>query len=200
MSASPMSNDMAFAPADPSRIASQSSASATRTAEYGARAREVTSRGRSRSTSGIGEAGSVEAATDWSDHKLTVVDHPNGAIQIEAGSAFGHGRHPTTDLALRAIVDLGEGGGRTLLDVGTGTGVLSLAAARQGFVATGCDIHGDIRTVVEQMRCSRHGTANGRSDIHVERCSANSAHVDICVSEWSDIAEIQLAHARDVGG
>ncbi len=84
--------------------------------------------------------GSIEVTRPWSDDRVITLILPNRTLEIAPGPAFGHGRHPTTHLALNAIANLGEGGGRTMLDVGTGTGVLSLAAAQQGFIATGCDI------------------------------------------------------------
>ena len=49
-------------------------------------------------------------------------------IRIEPGMAFGTGTHETTRLCLTAIEKYFDGG--TLLDVGTGTGILAIAAAR----------------------------------------------------------------------
>lgn len=49
-------------------------------------------------------------------------------IRIEPGMAFGTGTHETTRLCLHAIERHFRGG--TLLDVGTGTGVLAIAAAK----------------------------------------------------------------------
>jgi ribosomal protein L11 methyltransferase len=56
---------------------------------------------------------------------------PARAIVIDPGRAFGTGSHPTT----RLCVDLLAGTRRrgSLLDVGCGSGVLSIAAARLGF-------------------------------------------------------------------
>jgi ribosomal protein L11 methyltransferase len=57
---------------------------------------------------------------------------PNGvqAVVIEPGRAFGTGAHPTTRLCVEALAQLARG---SLLDVGCGSGVLSVAAARLGY-------------------------------------------------------------------
>ncbi len=65
-----------------------------------------------------------------------------GALIIEPGNAFGTGEHPTTRACLRAIDALAIPGG-SLLDVGTGSGVLALAGARFGMVARGIDTDPD---------------------------------------------------------
>ncbi|HZQ16201.1 MAG TPA: 50S ribosomal protein L11 methyltransferase [Gaiellaceae bacterium] len=51
------------------------------------------------------------------------------AVVIDPGRAFGTGSHPTTQLCLRALQELDRG---PLLDVGCGSGVLSIAAAMLG--------------------------------------------------------------------
>lgn len=55
------------------------------------------------------------------------------AITIDSGVVFGNGTHPTTQACLEAI-DIACAGKRvkTMLDLGTGTGVLALAAAKLG--------------------------------------------------------------------
>jgi ribosomal protein L11 methyltransferase len=77
---------------------------------------------------------------DWPDrwrefhHGVQVgrfwVGPPWEAILIDPGRAFGTGAHPTTRLTLELLQTLEPG---SLLDVGCGSGVLSIAAAKLGF-------------------------------------------------------------------
>lgn len=52
-------------------------------------------------------------------------------VQLEPGMAFGTGLHPTTRLCLEAM-EAHLTSGCTVLDVGTGSGILAIAAARLG--------------------------------------------------------------------
>lgn len=88
---------------------------------------------------------------DWADnwkkyfeparitHDLTIVpswtDYEAGpsekVIKLDPGMAFGTGTHPTTKMSLFALEQVLRGG-ETVLDVGTGSGVLSIASSLLG--------------------------------------------------------------------
>jgi ribosomal protein L11 methyltransferase len=99
------------------------------------------------------EVSSTEVPDDWADrwrdfHKPLLVggrlwlrpswEQPReGALDLvlDPGRAFGTGAHPTTRLCLELLLELeaaGEGGG-PLTDLGTGSGVLAIAAAKLGW-------------------------------------------------------------------
>jgi ribosomal protein L11 methyltransferase len=73
----------------------------------------------------------------WVDDGLVIVPAwwtepvESSGVVIEPAGAFGLGDHPTTMASLRALRRL-RVGGRTLLDVGCGTGVVAVAAAVTG--------------------------------------------------------------------
>jgi ribosomal protein L11 methyltransferase len=68
----------------------------------------------------------------WRRHRATGDDV---VLSLDPGMAFGTGLHPTTRLCLEALErldDRGLVGGRRVLDVGCGSGILSIAAALLG--------------------------------------------------------------------
>jgi ribosomal protein L11 methyltransferase len=80
------------------------------------------------------------------------------ALRIEAGGAFGTGHHGTTLGCLVAIDALGKQRRfARVLDVGTGTGVLAIAAARAGaHIVVGADIDSSsVRIAVENAALNR---------------------------------------------
>ncbi|XXX76833.1 50S ribosomal protein L11 methyltransferase [Sorangium sp. So ce134] len=61
-------------------------------------------------------------------------------IVLGPGHAFGDGRHETTRMCLQALAAFAPRSGFRLFDVGSGTGILSIAAAKLGGEAIGVDI------------------------------------------------------------
>ncbi|WP_437878478.1 50S ribosomal protein L11 methyltransferase [Sorangium sp. So ce513] len=71
-------------------------------------------------------------------------------IVLGPGHAFGDGRHPSTRMCLQAIAAFAPRGGFRLLDVGSGTGILSIGAAKLGGEAIGVDIDAAAVAIAEE--------------------------------------------------
>ena len=65
----------------------------------------------------------------WEDYKPVSTDEL--IIELDPGMAFGTGTHPTTVMCLQALEKVVQEG-NTVIDVGTGSGVLSIGAAMLG--------------------------------------------------------------------
>ncbi len=99
------------------------------------------------------EVSSTEIPDDWADrwrdfHKPLLVGdrlwlrpswepERKGAVDlvVDPGQAFGTGAHPTTRLCLEYLLELADAGEAhgPLVDLGTGSGVLAIAAAKLGW-------------------------------------------------------------------
>jgi ribosomal protein L11 methyltransferase len=94
-------------------------------------------------------------------------DPPVGveAIVVDPGRAFGTGAHATTRLSLELLQEQPPG---SMLDVGCGSGVLSIAAARLGFTpVSAIDVD---EAAVEVTRAN--AAANGAPGIEARRADA----------------------------
>ena len=78
------------------------------------------------------------------------------AVVIDPGRAFGTGAHPTTRLCLSLLLDQQRS---SVVDLGCGSGVLSIAAARLGFGP----VEGVDRDPVAVSVCTENARANGVS-------------------------------------
>ncbi len=70
------------------------------------------------------EVGSLRVRPPWAEAR-------DGDVVIDPGQAFGTGGHETTRLCLALLLDLEPGG--SFVDLGCGSGVLAIAAARLGW-------------------------------------------------------------------
>jgi ribosomal protein L11 methyltransferase len=72
------------------------------------------------------ELGALRVRPPWEPAREATID-----VVIDPGQAFGTGAHATTRLCLELLLELEPGG--ALVDVGCGSGVLAIAAARLGW-------------------------------------------------------------------
>ncbi len=92
----------------------------------------------------------IEIAPPWFTQK-------DGRIFIKPGKAFGTGYHPTTYLCLKAISEY-VSPGDYVLDVGSGSGILSVAAAYLGARSFGVEIDEiAIQEAIENARLNKVG-------------------------------------------
>lgn len=108
------------------------------------------------------EIGRLIIAPPWSELQF---GPERVVIRIEPGMAFGTGTHETTRLCLKAIMRFFKGG--SFLDVGTGTGILAIAAAKLFPTAriTACDT--DAAAIEIARANARLNDVGGRIDFQV---------------------------------
>jgi len=98
-------------------------------------------------------------------------------IRIEPGMAFGTGTHETTRLCLKAIEKYFRGG--SFLDVGTGTGILAIAAAKMfpGARVEACDT--DAEAVLIARENARLNGVGEQIDFSVGTVEAQTSSADL---------------------
>jgi ribosomal protein L11 methyltransferase len=133
------------------------------------------------------EVSTTEVADDWADrwrafHRPVTVAgrvhvRPPWApppapglvdVVIDPGRAFGTGAHPTTKLSLALLVELPPRGG--LVDVGSGSGVLAIAAAKLGFAPVRAFDNDPLAVAATAANAAANGVAvqTARADLRAD--------------------------------
>jgi ribosomal protein L11 methyltransferase len=120
-------------------------------------------------------------------------------IRINPGMAFGTGTHETTRLCLKAIEKYYRGG--SFLDVGTGTGILAIAAARcqkpdrQGGprAITACDLDADAIEIARE-NAALNGVAD-QIDFRVGTANDETESADLVCANLTAPVIIELLPA-----
>jgi ribosomal protein L11 methyltransferase len=121
-------------------------------------------------------AGSLYVRPPW----LPRGDRPGLTdIVIDPGQAFGTGAHATTRLCLELLVELAAGGraGGPLLDLGTGSGVLAIAAVKLGFAPV-CGVDNE----PESVAAARQNAAVNGVRLEVEQLDLRSAQLPVAAT------------------
>lgn len=129
------------------------------------------------------EVGRFIIAPPWSE-----IDgaHDRLIIRIEPGMAFGTGTHETTRLCLNAIQKHFAGG--SFMDVGTGTGILAIAAAKLSPEARieACDTDADAIAIASEN--ARVNKVFDQIDFHVGSVDESAASADlVCANLTADV-------------
>lgn len=110
--------------------------------------------------------------------------HERLVIRIEPGMAFGTGTHETTRLCLQAIEKHFSGG--SFLDVGTGTGILAIAAAKLFPEARIEAVDTDEAAIA--IACENAKANNVRIDFRVGSVNESMASADlVCANLTADV-------------
>ncbi len=113
-------------------------------------------------------------------------------IAIDPDLSFGTGHHATTRVCLQAIEKYVTPGMR-LLDVGCGSGILSIAAARMGAKVSLCDIEADaIRNATENL------AANGVESEAIWEGSIQDADGDYDVVVANIVSDILIYLKKEI--
>ncbi|MBA3352679.1 MAG: 50S ribosomal protein L11 methyltransferase [Blastocatellia bacterium] len=112
------------------------------------------------------DVGSFVIAPPWSETDETKI-----VIRIEPNMAFGTGTHETTQLCLQAIEKY-YSPGDSFLDVGTGTGILAIAAAKLNLISkisrfrsVACDT--DVDSIAIAIENAKLNGVGGMIDLYV---------------------------------
>ncbi|HET7589021.1 MAG TPA: 50S ribosomal protein L11 methyltransferase [Solirubrobacterales bacterium] len=136
------------------------------------------------------EVSSTEVPDDWADrwrdfHKPLLVaerlwlrpswEPPREGtvdIVVDPGQAFGTGAHPTTRLCLGFLCELDPGG--ELVDLGTGSGVLAIAAAKLGWSPVRAYDHEPAALAAAAANAASNGV-----ELHLERMNLRERLPDL---------------------
>lgn len=101
----------------------------------------------------VDNGGRVVIVPTWIDHEPRA---SQVVVRLDPGQAFGTGHHETTRLCLLALDDLVRPGD-TVLDVGTGSGVLAIAAVKLGAASVAAIDIDPIAADVARANCEANG-------------------------------------------
>ncbi|MGA2788560.1 MAG: 50S ribosomal protein L11 methyltransferase [Verrucomicrobiota bacterium] len=121
-------------------------------------------------------SGALLVKPSWS--RKTPREH-QAVVVLDPGLSFGTGQHPTTAFCLRELARCGKiRTGRSFFDIGTGSGILAIAATKLGY----SPVHA-IDFDPEAVRVAR---ANAR---------ANGVHNQLRIA-WKDVTKLPIRPAR----
>lgn len=156
--------------------------------------------------SGLVDVSTTEVADDWAErwrefHRPLVLEcrlrvrppwEPAGGepvdLVIDPGRAFGTGAHPTTRLCLELLLGLPAGG--PLLDLGCGSGLLAIAAARLGFGPVEAVDHDPLAIEATRANAAVNGVALAARRLDLRRDPLPAAPTVLANLLWPLLEEL----------
>jgi ribosomal protein L11 methyltransferase len=123
-------------------------------------------------------------------HTEVILKAPQKVVWLDPGMAFGTGHHETTRMALEALEKL-ELIGKTVLDVGSGSGILAIAADFLGATAHGIDIDASAVPVAKE-NARLNGSRATFAEATLESIADDSA--DVIVGNLFAELHVVLSH------
>jgi len=133
--------------------------------------------------------GRLVIVPSWIDHEPRLGQIP---IRLDPGQAFGTGHHETTRLCLAALEDTVRPG-MEVLDVGTGSGILAIAAIKLGASSVEALDIDPIAVEVARANCDANGVAAAVSITAGQLTAGHPGRYDLAVSNISTPANTALA-------
>lgn len=100
-------------------------------------------------------------------------------VVVDPGQAFGTGSHATTRLCLELMLDLDAAGGGSLVDVGCGSGVLAIVAAKLGFAPVIALDYDRAATAATRENAARNGVELDVRAFDMREAQAPGAHYGV---------------------
>ena len=136
------------------------------------------------------EAGRIAIVPSWVDYEAA----PGQLIvRLDPGQAFGTGHHETTRLCLAALDESVQAGAH-VLDVGAGSGILSIAAVKLGAARVDAFEIDPIAADVARANCEAN-EANDHVTVHGGFPGEHVPPADLAVANVSARADVELAQA-----
>ncbi|MDA3799338.1 MAG: 50S ribosomal protein L11 methyltransferase [Kiritimatiellae bacterium] len=131
----------------------------------------------------------------WEDYSEVEGDV---VIDIDPGMSFGTGNHPTTRICLKFMDRLAEQGSYgSFLDIGSGSGILSIAAVKLGFKCVTAYDHEDESVEISRENFKRNGVLESVDVFRADAtCYVSDKKYDIVVANM--LAHIVIASAESI--
>lgn len=144
----------------------------------------------------------IEDRNDTAPLQSSILD-PRSSIVIESGMAFGTGQHATTVLCLEMLEEVVREGD-VVLDVGTGSGILAIAAAKLGASRVIAIDSDPVCPPAAVKNCAMNNVADRVTIINGDLLTCIRGRFDVVVANLTSFGIVSLcAHVHNhlqVGG